>query len=96
MRVITNRRLVEFAVKHPPAGVPLQNWRHVMESKVFHSFADLRKAFNTVDKVGDLYVFDISGNKYRLIAFLQFEHQIAYIKHVLTHREYDLGAWRKS
>jgi len=40
-----------------------------------------------------LTVFDVGGNKYRLIACVRFEKQIVYIKAVLTHREYDKGAW---
>ena len=49
-----------------------------------------------MDKVGELVVFDIGGNKYRLIAYIRFEKQIVYIKAVLTHRDYDKGAWKTS
>ena len=94
MRVITNRRLIEFAARYPAAGEPLQAWRRVMESRAFGGFADLRQSFGSVDKVGDLTVFDIGGNKFRLIVFIHFGQQIAYIKHVLTHAEYDRNAWR--
>ena len=96
MRVITNRRLVDFATVHPAAGEPLQAWRRVMESRFFGNFSELRQSFGGVDKVGDLYVFDIGGNKFRLIAFLHFGQQIAFIKHVLTHAEYDRNTWRSS
>jgi len=95
MRVITNRRLLEFSSIHHDAGGSLQAWRKTMESTAFGSFADLRDAFGSVDKVGDLYVFNIAGNKYRLIAFLHFDRQLCYIKQVLTHTEYDKGAWKK-
>jgi len=95
MRVITNRRLLEFSSIHHDAGGSLQAWRKTVESTGFSSFADLRNAFATVDKVGDLYVFNIAGNKYRLIAFLHFDRQLCYIKQVLTHTEYDKGAWKK-
>ena len=47
-------------------------------------------------KVGEFVVFDIGGNKYRLIAYIRFEKQIVYIKAVLTHRDYDKGAWKTS
>lgn len=67
-----------------------------MESRAFGSFAELRQAFGSMDKVGELYVFDIGGNKFRLIAFLSFGQQLAYIKHVLTHAEYDRNTWRTS
>jgi mRNA interferase HigB len=66
-----------------------------MESCDFASFAELREAFRSMDKVGELYVFNIAGNKYRLIAFLHFDRQLCYIKQVLTHKEYDKGAWKK-
>ena len=96
MRVITNRRLIEFAQRHPAAGPPLQAWRKTMESTAFAGFSELRQSFGSVDKVGDLHVFDIGGNKFRLIAFLQFKAQIAYIRHVLTHAEYDRNHWRQA
>lgn len=95
MRVITNRRLLEFSAIYHDAYAPLQAWRKTMESCDFASFADLREAFRSMDKVGDLYVFNIAGNKYRLIAFLHFDRQLCYIKQVLTHKEYDKGAWKK-
>jgi mRNA interferase HigB len=66
-----------------------------MECTDFSSFAELRAAFGAVDKVGDLHVFNIAGNKYRLITFLRFDRQLCYIKQVLTHTEYDKGAWKK-
>jgi mRNA interferase HigB len=95
MRVITNRRLLEFAARHADAGEPLQVWRKVMEAGSYENFAGLRQAFRGVDKVGDLYVFNIAGNKYRLVAYLHFGRQLCYIKHVLTHVEYDKEGWKK-
>ena len=95
MRVITNRRLLEFSATCPDASGPLQAWRKTMESTSFSSFAELRGAFRSVDKVGELHVFNIAGNKYRLISFLHFDRQLCYIKQVLTHTEYDKGAWKK-
>jgi mRNA interferase HigB len=92
--VITNRRLVEFAARYPEAARPLQAWRQLMEARSYASFAELRQCFSSIDKVGDLHVFDIGGNKYRLVVFLHFVQQIAYVKHVLTHAEYDRMAWR--
>jgi len=56
-----------------------------MEVVDYANFAELRQTFRSVDKVGDLHVFNIAGNKYRLIAYLHFGRQLCYIKHVLTH-----------
>ena len=93
MRVISNRRLVEFSARHPDAHLALQTWRKLMESTEFDSFADLRRSFGSI-VVGDRYVFDIRGNRYRLITAISFQLQICYIKAVLTHAEYDRGTWR--
>lgn len=94
MRIISNRALREFAAVHPQAATPLQGWRRVIEKNRFANWTELKTAFNSVDKVGDLTVFDIGGNKYRLIAWIRFEKQIVYIKTVLTHHDYDEGAWK--
>ncbi|MFJ7438075.1 type II toxin-antitoxin system HigB family toxin [Methylorubrum thiocyanatum] len=93
MRVISNKALTDFAAKHPMAAVPLQDWRTVVEASFFESFADLRKAFRTVDVVGKYHVFDIGGNKYRIVAAIHFNGQRLYIRHVFTHKEYD--QWNK-
>lgn len=95
MRVITNRRLLEFADKHADASEPLQGWRKVMERAGYTNFAELRQAFGAADKVGGLHVFNIAGSKYRLIAFVHYGRQLCYIKHILTHAEYDKGDWKK-
>lgn len=89
MRVISNRSLVEFAERHPEARVALQMWRKTIEAVSFSNFAKLRQAFNATDRVGDFYVFDIGGNKFRLVAAVLFNVQKLYVRHVLTHKEYD-------
>lgn len=67
----------------------MQAWRKAVQSRSFVSFADIKTAFNGADKVGDYYVFDIGGNKYRIVAAIHFDHQKLYIRHVFTHKEYD-------
>ena len=96
MKIISNSALRVFAAEHPQAEAPLQGWQRVIEKNRFANWAELKAAFNAVDKVGELVVFDIGGNKYRLIAYIRFEKQIVYIKAVLTHRDYDKGAWKTS
>jgi len=94
MRIISNSALRSFAAENPRAEGTLQGWRRVIEANPFRNWAELKATFNTVDKVGDLTVFDLGGNKYRLIAYIRFEKQILYIKAVLHHRDYDKGAWK--
>ena len=89
MRVISNKALVDFAAGHAEARAPLQAWRQAITTSTFQSFSDLRSTFGSVDKVGRFFVFDIGGNKFRLVAAIHFDRQILYIRHVLRHREYD-------
>ncbi|HBK43518.1 MULTISPECIES: type II toxin-antitoxin system HigB family toxin [unclassified Polynucleobacter] len=95
MRVISNRRLVEFSAKHKDSQEALQAWRKLMEFGFFKNFSQLKDVFTSADKVRDLYVFNICGNKYRLVTYLQFERQLCYIKAVLTHKDYDKDGWKK-
>ena len=94
MKVISNSALRVFAARHPQSDEALRGWRRVIEKNRFGSWAELKMAFSKIDKVGELTVFDIGGNKYRLIAYIRFAKQIVYIKAVLTHRDYDKGAWK--
>ena len=89
MRVISNKALFDHAVIHPEAETSLQAWRKIIEAASFNNFADLKRAFNATDKVGGVYVFDIGGNNYRLIAAIHFNRKMVFIRHVFTHREYD-------
>ena len=92
MRLISNKALRDFAHKHSAAHGPLQGWRRVIEQGRFRNFAELKKTFNAVDKAGDYFVFNIAGNRYRLIAAIHFNTQILYVRAVMTHANYN--HWR--
>ena len=95
MHVITRRRLIEFAHKHPAARPPLLHWFAIVRKTDYSSFADLRITFPSADQVGQFTAFNIGGNKYRLIVAIHYNRKKVYIRHVLTHAEYDRGTWRK-
>lgn len=92
MHLITNKRLQEFSVKHPQAHTSLQEWRRIVEARQFANFAELKATFNATDRVGAYYVFDVGGNKYRIIAAVHFNTQRIYIRAVMTHKEYE--SWK--
>jgi mRNA interferase HigB len=94
VRVISNKRLVDFAALHPNATAPLKVWRKCIEATRFEHFAHLRTTFGSVDRVGRFFVFDIGGNKFRLIAAIHFDRQLAYVREVMTHAAYD--RWKPS
>ena len=94
MKLISNKALREFAARHPDAAQPLQDFMHLVKHDTFASFAQLKATFASVDKVGGRYVFNIGGNKYRLVAAIAFQAGLMWVKAVLTHSEYDKGAWK--
>lgn len=89
MRVISNKRLLDFAADHADATLPLQAWRKVVEADEIRNFAAMRVLFNSVDLAGTFHVFDIGGNKYRLVAAVHYNRQMLFVRHVFTHKEYD-------
>ena len=92
--MISNKILREFALTYPPATAPLALFRKRIEKGRFENFAELLASFSGVDKVGDVFVFNIGGNKYRLVAGIAFAVQTLWIKAVMTHAEYDEGQWK--
>jgi len=95
VHVITRKRLNDFAEKHPASRSALSHWYRLVKRGAFRSFAHLRETFPSADLVGNLTVFNIGGNKVRLIAALHYNRQKVYIRAVLTHAEYDTGAWKE-
>ena len=94
MHIISRKALRQFWEQHPDSESALIRWFKIMQRHDFASFETLRATFPTADKVGDFIVFNIGGNKYRLIAAIHFNRRKVYIRHVLSHQEYDRGAWK--
>ena len=85
MHVISRKALREFWKRHPDSETSLSRWFKAVKNSEFSNFNDLQSAFPSADKVDDLIVFDIGGNKYRLIASVHFNRGKVYVRHVLTH-----------
>jgi mRNA interferase HigB len=95
MHVISRKALRTFWQHHAESEAPLRRWHKIISSADFGSFTQLRDSFPSADVVNELTVFNIGGNKYRLIASIHFNRQKLYVRHVLTHAEYDLGNWKR-
>jgi mRNA interferase HigB len=97
MRILTKSRLKAFWEDPDNANAeqPLRAWYQVVQSVDWKNPADVRATYNTVDFVGNKVVFDIGGNKYRLIVVIDYEGHKVFIRHVLRHKEYDEGLWKQ-
>ncbi|MFN0036196.1 MAG: type II toxin-antitoxin system HigB family toxin [Saprospiraceae bacterium] len=92
MRIITKKRLEAFSDLYPDAVVPLKFWYDVIKNNQFYTPQEVIVFFKTADFIGNnRIVFNISRNKYRLIAKFEFhpKAQLVFIKFVGTHKEYD-------
>ena len=94
MHIISRKALRTFWQRHPDSKTALARWFKIVTNSEFRSFDELRLAFPAADKVGDLVVFNVGGNKYRLIVSIHFNRGKVYVRHVLTHAEYDRGDWK--
>lgn len=94
MHVITRKRLNEFADEHSESRSALVQWYFLAKRNSFSSFADLKLVFPTADRVGKFTVFDVGGNKVRIVAAIHYNRKRIYIRGVLTHAEYDRGRWK--
>ena len=95
MHVISRKALSNFWEKHPDSESSLSRWYKAISKHDFRNSNDLRATFPTADKVGDLIVFNIGGNKYRLITSFHFNRGKVFIRYVLPHQEYDKGEWKQ-
>jgi mRNA interferase HigB len=88
MHVISRRALVDFWTRHPPAQAPMAAWFKVVSGAAFTKFADVKRTFNSADRVGKFVVFDV-GAGFRIVTVIHFNRGRVYLRHVLTHEEYD-------
>jgi mRNA interferase HigB len=102
VRIVTAGRVKQWIKEHPAIAAQLLRWLAVMENLAeCHSFNDLRRVFNSVDRVitkkgNAVCVFNLGHRKsaYRLIAAIHFNTQIVFALRFLTHAEYDKNEWK--
>lgn len=95
MHVISRKKLKQAAVKHRNLEGPLDAWFRIAKKATWTNLADVRQTFSGADTVTKWTVFNIKGNQYRLIAEINYNYGRVYIRHVLTHAEYDRGGWKQ-
>jgi len=94
MHIISFTRLKAFYEKFPDAESSLRSWNKITSLAQWSNFVELRQTYSSADLVGNLTVFDIGGNKYRLITYIDYQFKKVFIRHVLTHAEYDRDQWK--
>jgi len=95
MRIIKRGALEQFWQRHPDAKARLESWYTVVRKANWKTPAELKRVYHNADLVGRRTVFNIAGNKYRLIARVNYQTQRVFVLYLLTHAEYDKGAWKQ-
>jgi len=96
MHIISRKKIQEFCRVYPNASPSLEGWYRVVKHTTFGSFNDLRMTFPSADAVGSLVIFNIGGNNWRLVAAIHYNTHKIFIRHILTHDQYDEGKWKTS
>ena len=94
MHIISRKKLKEAAARHAELEEPLDVWFRIAKRALWKNLSDVRETFSTADAVSRFTVFNIKGNQYRLITEINYLFGRIYIRHVLTHAEYDKGGWK--
>jgi len=95
MNVISFKRIREFNLVHPDSENSLRAWFTTQKKSHWRNLVELKETYPSADQVGRYTVFNIRGNKYRLISRIVYRSQTVFIVMILTHEEYDLGKWKK-
>jgi len=90
MVIISKAILTEFGLIHKDCIDALNKWYEICKSSDWSNFAEIKETFNSVDYVGnDRYIFDIKGNKYRIVTMIFLDKRTMFIRFIGTHKEYD-------
>ena len=92
--VVSHKAIRAFCEKHRDAVNPLDHWYRVAKWATWANFPEVKRTFNTADFIAPYVVFDIGGNKYRLVSEIHFKSRLLFIRAIMTHKEYMKGAWK--
>ncbi len=95
MRIITETTLKQAYQKYPDAESGIRAWKKLVKEHKWDCFTDVKNtSLFAPDKVKNLVVFNIGGNKYRLITCIDYRNKKIYIRNFLSHNEYDTNKWQ--
>ncbi len=95
MNVVSRKTLREFWEENKQSEIPLDTWYRIAKKATWQNLVEVQNDFSHADLVGKCVVFNIGGNKFRLIAKVEFQKQVIFIKFILSHSEYDKNLWKK-
>jgi mRNA interferase HigB len=95
MRVISKKAWRDVVTADPTLEGPISEWYRVASNADWRSLVDVRKTYRHADFVDPFTVFNIKGGNYRLVVKIEYRWQLIFVKHLLTHAEYERNRWKK-
>jgi mRNA interferase HigB len=95
MHVISKSAWRDVVAKDPTLEQPIGAWHKVAQSAEWKNIVEVRKTYPHADFVEPYTVFNIKGDAYRLVVKIEYRWQMIFVKHLLTHAEYDKGGWKQ-
>ncbi len=95
MHIISYKKIKDFIIKHPNSKSPLEGWYKIVKQSEFSTFQEIRNTFPSADLVKNFVIFNIGGNSFRLISYINFSSKRLFIRHIFTHAEYSKEEWKK-
>ena len=94
MHLISAGKLKEVSAVYPDVKQVIKSFYKKVEKSAWQNLIDVQKDYRSAEAVGKFTVFNIKGNKYRLIIDIDYEEQVAYFKYFITHSEYNKEQWK--
>lgn len=95
MHLIAIRNLRSDASRYPDTMTVIGEWYKIVKSLSWQNLEEVKQVYRDAEAVGNLTVFNIKGNKYRLIVDINYANQTIYYKYFLTHADYDKDSWKQ-
>ena len=90
MRIIARKTLIDFWNRHKDSEQPLKSWFQIAKTADWKKPSEIKEQFRNASFIANnKIVFNISGNKYRLVVAVNYKYQMMYIRFIGTHKEYD-------
>jgi len=96
MRIVSRKAIREAAVEHSDWAASLNAWYKIARNADWKNFSEVRNSWRNSDVAGRFVVFDISHNRCRLITTIKYRWRMIYIRHILSHAEYERRDWEET
>jgi len=94
VRLIAIKNLPEAATIYPDVAIVIEDFYQILKAASWQNLEEVKQSFASAEAVDNFTVFNVKGNRYRLILYINYQKQIAFFKYFPTHAHYDKDKWK--